>query len=511
MAQKVYSCALNGLKCQIVEIEADISNGISSFCIVGLGDASVQESKERVRSGIKNSGATFPYTRKTINLAPAQIKKQGSHFDLPIAISILLATSQIRGDLLEGSVILGELSLTGEVKEISGTLPMIQQAKEQGFRKFFIPIKNSIEAGFIDDIEIYPISNLREFIKILNTPGDSRLKINKKNINDFFNESEKQFILFPQLAGLEKEKKALEISAAGAHNIFFNGPPGCGKTVLARSIKELLPKMSKEEMIECTKIYSVAGMLDEQNPIINTRPFREVHHTATRISIIGGGGTHLKPGEISLAHNGVLFFDEISEFPSNILDSMRQPLEDKTINISRSGFSVNFPAGFIFLACTNPCPCGHFGSDEKTKKCNCSDKIRKNYKNKISGPILDRFDLFLTVDKVNLKNIFDINHTEENLTIRLNRIESACEIQKMRFKNHKNINRNSDMTVKEIKEFCQLDKETIKILEQAYKNLKLSNRAYLKTIKVARTIADLSGREKIRLNDVLEALQYRIF
>ncbi len=499
-AIKIYSCSFTGLDCNIVEVETDISNGLSAFSIVGLGDTSVQESKERVRSSIKNSGATFPPTKKTVNLAPAELRKQGTQFDLPIATGLLLASEQIKTNKIKNSIILGELSLNGDIKKINGVLAIAHHIKQKGFKKLFLPKENAKEAAFIDDIEIFPLENFREFIAFCN----DEIEIKEiETIKSFEFQKNYSSSALEKIIGLNQAKRAISISATGGHNLLMNGPPGMGKTILARALKDLLPKMTKTEILETSKIFSIAGLLEERNPIIIERPFREVHHTASIISIIGGG-TFATPGEISLAHNGVLFFDEITEFPIKVIESLRQPLEDKHINITRIHYSTRFPSNFIFVATMNPCPCGYF--TDKKIKCICSENQINNYKKKLSGPILDRFDINIEINDPP-KNILS-DKSLENYEEIFSKIKKAFLIQNQRFKNEK-INKNADMDFDNIKKYCSLNKENQSILEQAREKLNLSNRSYLKTVKIARTIADLEESSDLKETHILEALNYR--
>lgn len=493
MATKIYSCSFKGLECQIIEVEADIGNGLPTFNIVGLGDTSVQESKERVRLSIKNSGMEFPLTRKTINLAPAELRKQGSLFDLPIAVSILLASKQIPITEIKNSIIIGELSLDGRIKKIHGALPLTQAAKEQGFHRIFLPQVNAKEAAFIEGIEVFPLDNLKQLIAFCQ--GSIQLHIQKptrihripKTNNNFTN-----------LIGLEMAKRALSIAAVGGHNVLLSGSPGCGKTVISRAFKSILPAMNKQEIIETSKIFSIAGLLDQDMPFVIERPFRELHHTASISSVIGGGNNP-KPGEISLAHNGVVFFDEIAEFPKQLLETLRQPLEDKFINISRSKFSLKFPSNFSLIATMNPCPCGYHG--DKKIKCICSSHQIKNYQKKLSGPLLDRFDIFLEITKSPVKDLFN-KTTPSNQDLH-SQIESARALQSKRGV------KNSDLSIKQIKEFCQLDQKSKQVLNKAEKTLNLSTRAYFKLLKLARSIADLEQSPQIQLHHLTEAIQYR--
>jgi len=504
MAEKIYSCSFTGLLCRIIEVEADISNGMPSFSIVGLGDTSVQESKERVRLGIKNSGMQFPQTRKTINLAPAQVRKQGALFDLPIALSILIDSKQIPKEKFEHSIIVGELSLTGKVNRIAGALLITQFAKEQGFEKIFLPAENALEASFIDGIEIIPIEDLKDIIEF---STDKKIILPYKNDNEDLDQNICDFTFIDKIIGLEKAKRALAIGACGRHNILLYGSPGCGKTILCRAFKHLLPSMTKEEILETTKIYSVAGLLNADSPLVKTRPFREVHHTATTSSIIGGGNIP-RPGEISLAHNGILFFDEIAEFNPTVLDSLRQPIEDKFINISRINLAIKFPSNFMFLATMNPCPCG-FKSDKKIR-CICTDAQISNYQKRLSGPLLDRFDIFVEVEKSNINEVLE-KESQQKISQKSSHpsfMENAEKMQKERFSKSA-ISRNGDMDVDDIKKHCWLTDDAKDILNRAAEKLNLSNRGYLKVIKISRTIADMDLKEKIETPHILEALQYR--
>ena len=505
MTTNIFSCTYTGLRCELVEVQADISSGLPSFSIVGLGDTSVQESKERIRSSIKNSGYKFPDAHKTVNLAPAEIKKQGSLFDLPIAMSLLSTSGQVAPQKLKNSVIIGELALTGEVRGVGGIMAIVQHAAEQGIEKVFLPGVNAVEASFIQTIQIFPVNSLQELADYCNEKGELT-RLQNKNISDMV-QGQNRGSLLNSIFGLEKAKRALQIAAAGGHNLLLKGPPGTGKTALGRAIIDLMPNMSPIEVLETTKIFSVAGLLDKESPLITSRPFREVHHSASVAALIGGGGHSPRPGEISLAHNGVLFLDEIAEFPRKSLESLRQPLEDRFIQLNRAAFALKFPCNFVLMATMNPCPCGYFGSN--LRKCTCSEVRVQAYQQRLSGPVLDRFDLFLDVERVDIKNFLSNEANIHQYNNLLEEVEIARDMQLSRFADIESVNFNSNMNIKMIKRFCQLDMEAQNLLDTSAQKYSFSTRSYLRLLKIARTIADLGGFNKVEVMHVAEALQFR--
>lgn len=504
MTSKINSAAISGLDAIPIEIETDLGGGLPNFLIVGLPDKSVEEAKERVRSAIKNSNYKFPQRRITINLAPADLRKEGSLYDLPIAVSLLSVSGQL--EVKNTDIFAGELSLDGSLRRINGALPIVLMAKEKGFRRIFIPKDNAREAAVISGIEIYPLDNLSGLISGLRKETTlKRLKV--ISFEEFI--SRYQEIIDDDLdmscvSGQEYAKRALEIAASGGHNIFMKGPPGTGKTLLAKTFSTILPKMTFNEMLEISKIYSISGLLEPKNPLITKRPFRNPHHTASHIALVGGGQWP-RPGEISLAHRGVLFMDELPEFQPQVLEVLRQPLEERRITISRASGSLTYPSNFVFVAAANPCPCGFLGDEQKECTCSVSQILR--YSKKISGPLLDRIDMYVEVPKIKYDKLEKSEDQESSASIRT-RVEKARNIQEKRFLGS-SIKTNSEMGPKEIKMFCQIDKETQQILRNAVDNLGLSARGFHKILKLARTIADLENRDRIELSDVAEALQYR--
>ncbi len=501
MLSKVNSCAVIGLDCEFVEVELDITAGLPNITVVGLPDTAVQESKERVRAAIKNSGFSYPTTRITINLAPADIKKAGPAYDLPIAVCMLLATKQISADL-KNSLFVGELALDGKLRHTNGILPIVIFAREKGYKKVYIPKINEYEASLVEGIDIIPINSLSEFVDHLD--GTEIIKPARPHDLQDVVENHDLSIDFAHIKGQEHIKRALEIAASGGHNVLMSGPPGTGKTLLARAIPTILPKMTKDEVLEITKIYSIAGLLPSDKPLVQIRPFRTPHHSASAVSLVGGG-TFPRPGEISLAHRGVLFLDELPEFPRNILENLRQPLEDGVVTISRAQGTLTFPAKFSLIASMNPCPCGY--ASDPDRDCSCLPTQIIKYQKKISGPLIDRIDLHIEVPRIKFEKLADDKLSENSASIR-ERVEKARKVQLGRFIGKK-ITSNSEMNSQEVKEFCQIDDQTLEILKTAVSQFQLSARSYYKMLKLARTIADLEGRENIQSSHVTEALQYR--